>query len=139
MITKLEIDRKYWLNYDTHDPEEGYNPYLRDDDIAFNNMCCLGFLCKAVGFTDDQINYIGTPKQMLNDLKSDEFDNPFGEFMIFNEEANSRDHWNNGEFFEDAIEINDSIHHDLSQREAHLKILFEKNGIELTFTGKYLK
>lgn len=50
---KLIIDRKLWLR---NEPDESYLRRARD-----GKMCCLGFLAKACGYTDEQITGVDSP------------------------------------------------------------------------------
>lgn len=54
----LIIDRKRWLRGEG----EEVSSLLRRYD---NKMCCLGFLCLAIGFSPTQITGIASPARLL--------------------------------------------------------------------------
>lgn len=53
-MIKVQIDRKKWLR--------GDNGRLRDEE---GSQCCLGFVCKKLGLTNNDIYDCGTPSDVI--------------------------------------------------------------------------
>ena len=63
---KLIIDRQNWIR-------GGRDSLLRRG--SDNKMCCLGFLAKACGFSDNDITGVPTPSHLFKNLGLDKKDN----------------------------------------------------------------
>lgn len=120
MIKKLSIDRALW----------GQGALLNED----GTMCCLGHLGKACGLTDRQLakrdkDYflsIGMPNETSQKAKR-----LYPKWALEDTGVGA-----DPSDAEQAAIINDGI---LSpaMKEAKLKAIFKRNGIALTFKGKF--
>lgn len=137
MIKEFQVERNHWLNGNTYNiinyDNQGYDPKL-SNNLAYYNMCCLGFFCKAIGLTDQQIDNKNSPESILNSTLDASY-NPFGDLVSFDTES---EWWKDGELFQAAMVINDDYHMSLGDRERDLIALFLEYGIVLTFVGDYI-
>lgn len=116
-LTKLTIDRGRWANGgNTGRPAVGTTMLLNEQ----GNMCCLGFACNAAGVPKDHLKGLGIPSQLIRSLHSLALD------QIASIEY-------------EAISLNDSPDAHPMTREAQLKRLFSRVGIELKFEGSSRK
>ncbi len=128
---KLTIKRSEWsrgvqsanallVNDDIIDQNEEYASFTSPSP-KMGTKCCLGFLCLAIGATEEQIAGKSMPDQIKGDaaLRS-----VLERFNLLNR------YLENSEFSERAAEINDS---DRNTMEADLIELFKSNNLELGF------
>lgn len=111
-ITELVIDRSKW----------GYGALLvtgTDGDDNVGKMCCLGFLSKACGYSDQDLMGKGYPDCS--------WDMPHG-FILENRVVRA----GRGPMY-DAAKINDDSGLTREEKEKQLTVLFAENGIVLTF------
>lgn len=141
-MIKVQIDRKKWLR----GSDEGA---LRNESGA---QCCLGFVCKKLGLTNNEIFDVGMPDDVLYNEIIPEFRKMTLKErlapLIRVEDARNR------QWVEEAATINDDFslpgswydeHEKYSYEEEHeatekmreekLIKLFAKNGFELKFIG----
>lgn len=141
-MIKVQIDRKTWLR-------GGDEGALRNEA---GSQCCLGFVCKKLGLTNNDILDVGMPDDVLSNERLPEFRkmtlkerlSP----LIRVKDATSR------RWVSDAAVINDNCslpdswyakHEEYSLEEEHAALealreekltkLFAKNGFELKFIG----
>ena len=89
------------------------------------NMCCLGFACRAAGFSAKAIKGHGEP-QDLRDASGQptRVAKKLGALVVCN-----------GQFVEDAISINDNDRISDKMREHKLKPILKRLGFAVKFTG----
>lgn len=139
----LTIDRGQWLTGTAGD-------ILRDSCLRHPKsglQCCLGFLGKAGGFTDGQINRHCTIRSMrLNNDSTHEIPpSQFRQFDWLYKHLDEKDKKRFSSIFNQTVEntltqINDRGPREVhpSRREAAIKYIFKKyGGIEVEFVGKY--
>lgn len=132
-VDKIIIDRSKW----------GTGYLLRRDLLALGpgeldpdegKMCCLGFLARACGATDDEIRGMPMPnrelanKYNINGVSTNLLNNH--PLDIGQRIGLASDYW-----WDIASSINDSTLPE-SVKELRLTNLFREHGIELTFSGK---
>lgn len=115
----VKIDRAKWLNALQ---TAGTSSVLWNK--VFNAGCCLGHVCKQISHkTEKQLDDLCSPeeifigKSILTDINDG--------FSV------------NNQFTDSAIRINDNPYISNKVRESRLIKLFRKNGIKLTFYGKF--
>ena len=86
------------------------------------NMCCLGFVCKKLGASNDDIYGVGFPSGVLNSQTTTKF------LDMFPDDSDTH-----RQYEDDAAEINDDKDLAPNTREARLKKLFRSRGHELVF------
>ncbi len=105
-MMNLTIDRTKWLVGE----RSSVSGLLRED----GKMCCLGFYCKALGFTDAELLYKRNP----------------GEFEIFPVKLHP-------DIIYDLVQANDSSlgseDWSISRREEEITKLFKKMDVEVEF------
>lgn len=111
-LSKLVIDRRTWYR---GKPES----MLRSRTTG--KMCCLGFRAIQCGYTVDQVTGRGTPFSLskMTNLRSE-----------FGDMANNI---GNSDLACAAMDINDALHIDETEREKRLTELFGKAGITVVF------
>jgi hypothetical protein len=143
-VDKLVIDRSKWGTGFLLRPLT--STYVRIDGPRLQipgKMCCLGFLAKACGATDDEIYCVPMPTKELavkydinglstNFVPSMAYDGAIGSTPMANDDQfeNKYNYW-----WDAASRINDGT---LAQPQKELKLikLFKDHGIELTFIGE---
>jgi hypothetical protein len=116
---KFTVDRARWARGGIRegallDPEDG-------------SLCCLGFLAKAVGATDDDIRHYAAP--------SDVPDLEWPEGLLWDDPDHDR--LRDTGVCDDIITANDNhLIADDTEREAKLREQFAQIGIEVEFTGE---
>lgn len=114
-MQKLIIDRSKWLRGD----EKGTSYLLRSSD---NKMCCLGFLCIALGAKEEDIRQVEMPDQMDRSIKiPDYLNHPFRTI---------------GKFPRSAADLNDDRSIYDKERERKLIALFAEQNIQLEFVDR---
>jgi hypothetical protein len=94
--------------------------YLLDGE---GKMCCLGFLGKACGATDDQIRHLASPAKATEVNWIDGLViNGYSKFLI------------NSSLCAKMMSVNDSKDLSLEDRKTKLRPLFKQIGITLRFT-----
>lgn len=118
-MRKFVIDRTIWRCGKGSDPRynrgEGLTRLLNKEGY----MCCLGQICKQIGYDDEDIIDIGTPyplRRINHGVLLD--DNYFDSFSSF---------------FALAIQINDDPYITNEERERQLIELGKKSDIEIEF------
>lgn len=110
------IDRAHWGRGWLLDLPDSLG--LRITDNRPGDMCCLGFMCKAFGHTDDEIKDYGTPS--LNHTKVPE---------VF------RDGYGLGTLVVNKlVHLNDKCLHNKETEEKIAKV-FAENGVKVEFVG----
>ncbi len=84
-------------------------------------MCCLGFLAKTLGATDELIDGYGTPEE-VGAIE-------WPESLVVQGEDRHED----TDVCESIVYINDEAGYDDDEREAHLRDLFARAGIDIEF------
>ncbi len=113
---KLVIDRTRWLRGDPN------SFLLRSGD---NKMCCLGFLAKACGYTEEQITNVGAPNGTVYKGYKDLW--PEGITS-----GHRKSTWHS-QITEDLMGTNDSSITNDADRESRLIDLFSQIGVEVEF------
>lgn len=114
---KVVIDRATWQR--GCDPNRGLTKLLNDK----NQRCCLGFLMRDLGYSDDELfskDYPGNVSQ--NDRKLPCLISPLFENV-----------GGHSDFVSKAIQLNDDTKINSVEREYQLTKLFAKEEIELVF------
>jgi hypothetical protein len=106
-ITEFVVDRFRWLR-----GGQGVSYLLRPID---RNMCCLGFLGAACGYTDHQMLGVVLPRAI--------------------HDKGARYPVELREHIEDIVATNDAVKISDEEREIELKVLFAKAGVKVTFEG----
>lgn len=101
------VDRSRWLRGSEN------SRLLRDD----GKMCCLGFVCLKLGYTEKEIKNKNTPYELS-------FDEMFGDFSTHNAQKNT---------VYDLMKVNDSPNIDDKKRESKIITLGQKIGIQFKF------
>lgn len=112
-MTKVIIDRKRWLHAETN------SQLLRKSD---GKMCCLGFACLALGFSEEDIAGHSTPlhtKKVIPGLSIKNINNEY-----IDTRTTSYLMWTN-----DYTGMSDT------EREARIIELGKKAGLEFEFVG----
>jgi hypothetical protein len=112
---KVTIDRSKWRTGVGYHSATGLGTTKLLNSEGF--MCCLGFCCKALGCSDDDIMNIISPAVVYSS-------NIYGSSL------------KDSQFTHNAIHINDS---DLTRevKEQRLLELFKDSSFEIEFTGEY--
>jgi hypothetical protein len=144
-MQKVTIERSKWARGGgEHVCNNLLNEFLRPEDAQpepFQNgsMCCLGFLCRALGATAPQIKNKPMAAEAVNEMGVD-FRKDLAESLAPLVEINptynkyaGRIVYTNSAFAEGAASINDDDAKNGMQREDELTQLFAQNGFELTF------
>lgn len=114
----LEIDRRTWLRGEGGD----CSMLLRPKD---KKMCCLGFLCLHQGVTEDVIEAISSPADLIGQENRDKVS------FLINDDNFIVDNVN---LVNLAIDINDDDENlDNEIRERMLRRVFKEWGIDLVF------
>lgn len=122
------IDRSKWRTGGTGPNKTGYGPTQLLNTKGF--MCCLGFICKASGYSDEDIGCSYSPEE-LNDKEIQD--------LSFIEKGDGLELYYNTALSNQAMQINDNK--DLSPEEKELKILklFENSSYNLSFVGEFTR
>jgi hypothetical protein len=115
---KLEIDRAKWQRGFKY----GCESRLVSAPLEVPSMCCLGFLGKACGYSDDELRGVAFP-DYVDDLSK------WPPGILAEDEARS-------EVTRRLLDINDDYYPEEQTREIALAAEFAKIGIEVTFTGE---
>jgi hypothetical protein len=108
-VVQVTVDRKKWLRGEG----DTYSFLLRETD---QKMCCIGFLAKQIGASDEEILNCSTLNQ------------------VHTNEANAYVDANGNDLAE-AYRINDSDAYTDTNREELLVQLGKRMGVEFTFEG----
>ena len=104
------VDRSRWLRGSVN------SRLLRDD----GKMCCLGFVCLKLGYTEKEIKNKNTPYELTyNDI--------FGDFSTYNAAKNTVYH---------LMKLNDSIITNDVDKEIEITEIGKEIGIQFKFTGR---
>lgn len=118
----LIIDRSKWRSGDWSVNTTGKGGTLLLNQEGY--MCCLGFRCHQMGIPKEDLLDRGGPWELS--LKWDIPD-------LLDEHVN----YNNSDFTEEAITINDTPSLTPAEREIAIKNHFKHIGVTVEFTGKY--
>ncbi len=119
----LTIDRRRWRTGQEGEAMTGEGITVLLNDRGY--MCCLGFLALAMGAKEEQIYDVSEPDRIAMDL-------PLLQKSVGVSKCNS-------DFAASAIQINDKIEIDATEREDKIEKLFAKNGINVTFINDYVR
>lgn len=133
-MQKLVIDRQRWLRGET--ANKSY--LLRLEDCK---MCCLGFYCLMLGFTEEEIQNLTTPSASTH-LCSETSLDPLIDYIEGDEEI--EDHYTDSQLCEYFTALNDSplqqqdfgyrYLENEQEREEQIATLFRKElGVEVEF------
>jgi hypothetical protein len=117
---RIEIDRAQWGKYTLLDKHNG-------------KMCCLGFICKQAGLSDDDIQDVGYPSTLWDysirrkRVQTGPIPDLLKPFISGHSDATL--------LASDLARINDSTEIDDAEREARLIERAAKDGFEFVFTG----
>jgi hypothetical protein len=131
-MKELTIDRSKWVcgNYFGDDSSFLLNPQIK-------RMCCLGFLCRSLGWKKSEITDLSQPGELLP-VTSEYFKTnikPKAEFL-FRVEENPPFGVHDSNWTNQAMRINDDKYITQKEREKTLKALFKEVGWKLKFTGR---
>lgn len=148
-MLKVEIDRSKWDVWPNKNPNSTlYKTFLSESDYADQRvcpkdgrlrnmhtglMCCLGFVGKACGFTDLELDDKGEPSDFFEVGGPDEalnYDERWPTQLLKSDPS---------EPVNKLINANDDILLTNKQREARIIEWGLKADIEFSFTGEYLK
>jgi hypothetical protein len=126
---KVTIDRARWRTgiNSTNATGTGDTELLNQEGY----MCCLGFICKAVGIRDAAISGVSTPLNVC--LADKEAEKKIGSLVQLGP-------WRtlvNSGLSRDAMHINDYRDTTPDQKEEKLLELFKDSEFEIEFTGEY--
>lgn len=132
---KFTIDRSKWKCGGSLENVKGKgNTHLLN---SAGYMCCLGFVCNQIGFTNEQILNIGMPEEIPEEVfKKVKEDNDVTPIFSITKHRGHMVYFNN-DLSEKAISINDDPVIGVIEREVKLTELFAKHGHELEFKGEY--
>ena len=118
-MIKVTVKRSEWLRGEGAEASR----LLRGD----GKMCCLGFVCLALGATKEQILNKDSPLQLQKNTR----------FRVTNllerRELHCELHWVHHDAVCDAMELNDYEHTSDACKEGQLIPILAKVGIELEF------
>lgn len=121
-LIPLTINRKRWAR----GGKNGEAALLNRE----SNMCCLGFACRAIGFSKNDIKDEFSPKGLANiSLSACE---RLDKLVVSGPDGNV---WRNSEDTAKAIIINDSGDISDKMREYRLKPILRRLGFDVKFTG----
>ncbi len=105
-MMRVEISREKWLRGEGHDGSQ----LLRKSD---KKMCCLGFVCLALGATREQIMDVGLPSR-VSSVKLPQWMRRSSDVLK-------------------AVSINDAIDMDDATRERHITEIFACHRLQAVF------
>lgn len=116
----LIINRRKWLR---GKPHESYLLHATN-----NKMCCLGFLAKQCGYSDDEICGVTSPAGLKYRMFIEAMENKFPKTIL------NKD-FENTDITGILMDINDKKRKNftLAKREKKIKELFKKAGIKVKF------
>lgn len=122
----LKIIRKRWVR-------GGFNgrSYMRNDH---GNMCCLGFLGRACGYSDDDLHGFSDPWDVMISAGRNLF--PKGTFYSisgFTGETSESEKLRQTELITRIISVNDSRKFEEKDREAEITRLMRSLDVDVTF------
>lgn len=132
-MKRLVIDRATWAR----GGKKGITALLNKD----GNKCCLGFALLDCGVEEDSIYDLGLPSDVIAQVPleaREDLGNRLG-WLVQSVGEDNFQYFDDGDAVALAVNINDEPSLSESARESMLKQLFMMNGVELTFTGPYLK
>lgn len=114
MAETLVIDRRKWLRGEGSDVSK----LMRGSD---GKMCCLGFYCRMLGFSEDEMLWCADPQDLRDRTMAD--DAKLGWLLWGRDIVN------------ELIEANDHLHLYETEREAKIACLFAEQGVEVRFVN----
>lgn len=130
---KLIIDRARWLRGEGSDASY----LLRGLD---RRMCCLGFLCRARGFTEGDLLEQREPNDLVNveGLEDEQLD---GLVAIHHHQEDAEDPYDETDYTDEAvvgqlIVVNDDEKLTEEVREIEVKTLMATIGVDVEFIGE---
>jgi len=113
---KFTVERSTWARGKTDETNFLFNKYT-------NKRCCLGFVCKQLGFEDAQLEGVGSPIHLTWPLGG------VGRNVLMDNGSTGYE----SPLTERAITINDDEFIDDEQREENLSKEFKLAGHEMVF------
>lgn len=110
------VSRKKWLR------GEGEGFLFRSDD---KKMCCLGFMCKAAGATEQDMENLSVPSELYERKQIE------AGFCL--KDSTNLDFSCNDDWIFEAVNYNDRSDITRDEREKHLKRVFNQQGISVKF------
>jgi len=128
-MQKLIIDRKKWRsggdNY-TNVREKGHTSLYN----SYGYSCCLGFYCRQIGKIRNKVLLdTGSPENL--DIKN------FNKIELLISRDSNNNVYDNSNFTDDAVSINDDSSLSNEEREEAIIEHFKKSNIEVVFKNKY--
>lgn len=133
VLTEVEIDRAKWLTGEALSEGAVLDSGLRDRQTGM--QCCLGFVCRAVGFSQKAITDQGMPYELDSTVRgksrlikaglaTDMSDDPWGDDPLAHVATV-------------AANINDNDGLTRRERESKVKAQLKELGFKAKFVGKY--
>lgn len=133
-MEKLIIDRTKWRTGADGEFKTGEGKTSLLNDLGF--MCCLGFECLRRGLKREEILSEGDPVDVFYSTEayqSNELAAKFGSLLTDHEDEEGDKIFENSEFVNKAININDDEKTTREEKEKLLLDLFAGEGIEIEF------
>jgi hypothetical protein len=124
---KVVIDRSKWRTGLYSKNRTGKSPVRLLNQEGF--MCCLGFICKAAGVSEDNLLNVDAPGDFNSSIKEQ---SPRLQTLLNPDSVSG-----NSLLTHKAIGINDCGLSSPGKKEQNLLELFKDSEFELEFTGEY--
>ncbi len=128
-VNKFTIDRAKWLQ-----GESNSLLHRKSDD----KMCCLGFFSLACGIKKKNITNLSCPESALEEdrVKSSKYPEWVFDWTV--DYLSKNEKRRNSDIINDLMTINDDTTElTLAEKEAQIKTIFAKQGVEVEFTGEF--
>lgn len=121
---KLKIERRKWLR------GEGRGVLYRPND---GRMCCLGFYCKAKGFSKTEMEGLSSPEELTYDSALDSKRIKKIEALLEKTPEGYYSDYIDNEICRSLVDINDDEKRSDTVREKMIKTRFKKIGVDVEF------